>query len=121
MRISDWSSDVCSSDLFVLGHSLGAMLAPRIAARDKRIAGLILLAPPSRPLEDSIVDQMTYLAAIDGDFNSEERAAIATVREQSKHVRELQAGDAPAADTLPLHIPASYWLDLKDSDQVATA
>src|SRR3546814_12404514 len=79
------------------------MLAPRIAARDKRIAGLILLAPPSRPLEDSIVDQMTYLAAIDGDFNSEERAAIATVREQSKHVRELQAGDAPAADTLPLH------------------
>src|SRR3546814_3577531 len=64
---------------------------------------------------------MTYRAAIDCDFNSEERAAIATVREQSKHVRELQAGDAPAADTLPLHIPASYWLDLKDYDPVATA
>lgn len=107
--------------VFVLGHSLGAMLAPRIATRDKRIAGLILLAPPSRPLEDSIVDQMTYLAAIDGDFSSEERTAIATVREQSEHVRALQAGDAPAADTLPLRIPASYWLDLKDYDPVATA
>lgn len=107
--------------VFVLGHSLGAMLAPRIAARDSRIAGLILLAPPARPLEDAIVDQMTYLAGIDGTFSNEERAAIATVRAQSEHVRTLQAGDEPAADTLPLNIPASYWLDLKDYDPVATA
>ncbi|PKM07984.1 MAG: hypothetical protein CVV14_06305 [Gammaproteobacteria bacterium HGW-Gammaproteobacteria-4] len=107
--------------VFVLGHSLGAMLAPRIAAQDKRIAGLILLAPPARPLEDAIVDQMTYLAGIDGHFADDERAAIDTVREQGARVRALQPGDMPAADTLPLNIPASYWLDLKGYDPVAAA
>jgi len=107
--------------VFVLGHSLGAMLAPRIAAQDKRIAGLILLAPPARPLEDAIVDQMTYLAGIDGTFASDERAAIDAVREQSERVHALQEGDAPAADTLPLNIPAAYWLDLRGYDPVAAA
>lgn len=107
--------------VFVLGHSLGAMLAPRIAAQDKRIAGLILLAPPARPLQDAIVDQMTYLASIDGTFTSDERTAIDTVRKQSERVRALQTGDTPAADTLPLNLPASYWFDLKDYDPVATA
>ena len=29
--------------MFVLGHSLGGMLAPRIAAGDPSIAGLILM------------------------------------------------------------------------------
>lgn len=107
--------------VFVLGHSLGAMLAPRIAARDNHIAGLILLAPPSRPLQDSIVDQMTYIAGIDGTFTLDERNAIDTVRKQSENVRALQEGDTPPADTLPLNIPASYWLDLKDYDPVVSA
>ncbi len=107
--------------VFVLGHSLGAMLAPRIAAQDKRIAGLILLAPPARPLQDAIVDQMTYLAGIDGDFSNDERAAIEAVRERSARVLALQAGDTPAAESLPLNIPASYWLDLKGYDPVDAA
>src|SRR3546814_16957519 len=90
MRISDWSSDVCSSDLdyadgsvtidsettndavfavaalreapgidpahvYVLGHSQGAMMAPRIAARSGHVAGLVLLAAPARPLLDILV------------------------------------------------------------------
>ena len=34
--------------IFVVGHSLGALLAPEIASRSKRVAGVVLLAPPAR-------------------------------------------------------------------------
>jgi pimeloyl-ACP methyl ester carboxylesterase len=37
--------------IYVLGHSLGAMLAPRIAAADPAVAGLVLMAGPVRSLE----------------------------------------------------------------------
>lgn len=36
--------------VFVLGHSLGGTLAPRIAAEDRSLAGLIILAGATRPL-----------------------------------------------------------------------
>ncbi len=45
----------------MLGHSLGGYAAPRIAADDGKLAGLIFLAANARHLEDLIVDQVEYL------------------------------------------------------------
>ncbi len=44
--------------LFILGHSLGGMMAPRIGKRAPSLAGLILLAAPSRPFWDVIAEQV---------------------------------------------------------------
>ena len=49
----------------VVGHSQGGYLAPRIAAENAAVAGIVLLAGPSRPLQDSVVDQFVYLTKID--------------------------------------------------------
>ena len=43
--------------IIIIGHSLGAELAPEIAKRAGGIAGLVMLAPPDRPLPRIIVDQ----------------------------------------------------------------
>src|SRR5688572_10748772 len=48
--------------VYLLGHSLGAYLAPRIALGKKDIAGVIMLAAPTRHLEDLIVEQIRYIA-----------------------------------------------------------
>ncbi len=45
--------------IFLLGHSLGGMLAPRIATQAPELAGIIILAGPTRPLEDLILEQIT--------------------------------------------------------------
>lgn len=50
---------VDSARLFVLGYSLGGMLAPRIASTATALKGFIVLAGTTRPLEDVIVDQLT--------------------------------------------------------------
>jgi len=54
-------SDVFGDRIFVIGHSLGAMLAPEIAKKSWPIAEVVMLAPPGRKLPQIIVEQMRLL------------------------------------------------------------
>ena len=47
----------------VVGHSLGGMLAPEIAARAGHVAAVAMLAPPARPPLVMGRDQLRYLGA----------------------------------------------------------
>lgn len=47
--------------VFVIGHSLGAALAPRIAEREKSVAGIVLLAAPTGKLLPTMARQLRYL------------------------------------------------------------
>jgi dienelactone hydrolase len=95
--------------VFVLGHSLGAMLVPGIGRQDPRLAGLIVMAGAAKPLEDLILEQVAYIAALDGVNSEEEKRQIEGLREEVAKVKALQPG---AAGSL-LGAPASYWLDLR--------
>ena len=46
-----------SQRIFIVGHSMGAMLAPRIDAEGGNYRGLILLAGSPRKLEEILIDQ----------------------------------------------------------------
>lgn len=50
-----------SSRIFVLGHSLGGMLLPRIAAVTAVPAGYIFMAAPARPMKILMREQIRYL------------------------------------------------------------
>ena len=53
--------------IFIIGHSMGAMLAPRIDAEGGNFAGLILLAGSPRKLEEIMADQVAEsLASMKG-------------------------------------------------------
>lgn len=47
-----------SKKIFIIGHSMGAMLAPRINAEGGDYKGLILMAGSPRKLEDIMIEQM---------------------------------------------------------------
>jgi len=47
--------------IVVAGHSQGGYLAPRIAHDDARVAGLVILAGNTRPLEELLIEQLRYL------------------------------------------------------------
>jgi uncharacterized protein len=49
---------------FILGHSLGGTLAPRIAAEDRSLAGLIILAGTTRPFVEVAREQLAYRASL---------------------------------------------------------
>jgi uncharacterized protein len=105
--------------IFVLGHSLGGMVAPRIGQADPQIAGLILLAGClSQPLEDVVVEQTRYLLSLKAEPSAEEQARLAELELSAAKVKKLTAADA-ASSTLLLGAPPAYWLDLRQYDPLA--
>jgi dienelactone hydrolase len=106
--------------IFVLGHSLGGMLAPRIAEADGDLAGLIILAGATRPLEDVIIEQTEYLASLSENTSPEAQRQIDAIQQAVAQVKALTPEDA-GQPGLIIGAPASYWLDLRDYDPAATA
>jgi len=109
-----------ANGIFLLGHSLGAYLAPRIAAQTQGVTGLILLAGNTRPLERLILEQVEYLFSID-TLTDVEKAQLDTLRRQVEQIRKGEITRETPASQLPLSLNASYWLDLRDYDPVETA
>lgn len=56
-------SRIDAGRIFLLGHSMGAMLAPRIACSGGDFRGLILLAGSPRRLEEVMLEQMAEMMA----------------------------------------------------------
>ena len=108
------SSIVNHSEIFVLGHSLGGMLAPRIALNDSKIAGLIILAGPTRHLEYLLLEQTRYLANLSGTNQTEQIKAIESLVQKVKNL------DINESEVI-LGAPRSYWADLEIYDPVETA
>lgn len=101
------------ANVFVLGHSLGGMLIPRIAAAAPGARGFIALAGAARPLEDLVLEQAEYIASLDGAVTAEEQATLDQMREVVAKVKSPDlSADTPASE-LPLGTPGRYWLDLR--------
>lgn len=113
--------EIDGSKIFVLGHSLGAMMAPRIGELAPDLAGLILMAAPARPLEDLIVEQYSYIFSLDQVLSEEEQRELTKIKEQAARVKEFQSESIPPVSELPLAIPGTVWLELRAYDQVKTA
>jgi dienelactone hydrolase len=94
--------------MFILGHSLGAQLAPEIAVRSGGIAGVVLLAPPGRPPWEIVLAQMRYLGTPPADLAETERK-----------VALLKQGKL--GDELLMDLPQSYWQDWAGRDGIAMA
>ena len=101
--------------IFVLGHSLGGTLVPRIGVADKSgIAGFVIFAGATKPLEDEWVRQYEYIYGLDGTITPEERAEIDGYKRQALRVKQLTPADVVRNNKeLLLHTPPSYWVDLR--------
>jgi hypothetical protein len=106
--------------VFVLGHSLGGMLIPRIAAGDPSLAGLIVMAGAARPLEQAILEQTQYIATADGRITPEEQTQIDDAKKLVETVHALTPEDAKSSRLIS-GAPASYWLDLRGYDAPTAA
>jgi uncharacterized protein len=93
--------------VFVLGHSLGGNMVPRILQADAKLAGAIVMAGNVRPLEELIVEQAEYLFALNGDLTA-------------KQTQQVEALRRDPWQAMP-GIPASYRADLKGYNPVELA
>ncbi len=107
--------------VFVLGHSLGGTVAPRVAAAEPSIAGLVILAGGTQPLHWATVRQVRYLASLDPETAAAAQPAIDAMSRQARMVDSPGLSRSTPASELPFGVPAPYWLDLRGYDPVAVA
>jgi len=100
--------------IFVLGHSLGGMLIPRIAARGPSLAGFIIMAGLTRPLEDVYLEQLEYIYNLDGDLSEQEVANLTESQAQVGIVKMLKPNTQVTKGDMLLGVVPDYWIDLKD-------
>lgn len=107
-----------SGRVYLLGHSLGAMLAPVIAERASgEVEGIIMLAAPARDLETVVREQFDYLlpSGASPDFKEQQLNAL---RNRAPHYFAPQ-GQVEAAQRLDipiliLHGERDYQVSMTD-------
>jgi uncharacterized protein len=103
-------TDVARDRVFIVGHGLGATVAPEIAKKAGHVAGIVMLAPMGRSLSRMMIDQARFLG----------QASPAQLSEMERQADELEKHQMAVKETF-LGSPASYYYDLEARDEVAMA
>ena len=111
---------VNADSLFLLGHSLGGTVAPRLAARSRSVAGLILLAGGAQPIHRAAVRQVRYLLSLAPADAGLTRALDALTRQAAAVDAPDLSASTPSRE-LPFGVPAPYWLDVRSYDPAGAA
>ncbi|MEV8325974.1 alpha/beta hydrolase [Kitasatospora sp. NPDC056731] len=110
---------VAADRIHLVGHSMGGKVAPRIAAADPSIAGLVLLAADAQPMHEAAVRVARHLAALAPGPGIDD--AVAALARQAALVAGPELTPDTPSELLPFGLSAAYWLDLRAYDPVATA
>jgi hypothetical protein len=113
--------EVRKDRIYVLGHSLGGMLAPRIAEGDDQIAGIIIMAGSTRPLGQIVVDQIKYLSMLSGPAGDGAKKQIEAAEKFAQDYDRPTLKPGETVSMLGIPLPAAYVLDLRSYDPAATA
>lgn len=106
-------ASVNSEQIYILGHSLGGMLAPKIATENSQVAGIISMAGTLRSIEDIILTQNEEAIANMTSLSDDDRAdLLASVQEQIDLIKSFN-GDST---DIVMGYPASYWYSFQTLD-----
>lgn len=97
------------SSVYLVGHSLGGMVAPRALAQSDIFTGMVSLAGSLRSLPDIIQDQNIYFHEI-GHLTDEEMNDAMADFIKSENLDELEDSD------ILFGMPAKYFKDLEAFD-----
>jgi uncharacterized protein len=105
--------------IFILGHSMGGKVAPRVALAEPSVAGLVILAGDAQPMQQAAIRVGRYMASLNPDPAM--AAALKAVTRQAAMVESPDLSPSTPASELPFGLSGAYWLDLRGYDPVAAA
>ncbi|WP_316812533.1 DUF3887 domain-containing protein [Pedobacter heparinus] len=112
--------EVNKKQLYLFGHSLGGVLAPRLALLAPDLNGIILAAAPARSLTDIIIEQNKYMFAQAKDTTNAGKKMLDSLIKEFDKTRITKLGTMKADSSL-FGMSAAYWVDLNNYKQVETA
>ena len=111
IELAEVDTRVDNDRIYVLGHSQGGMLAPKLAFDNQTVRGVISLAGSLRGLEEIILDQSAVSLGGSGLDSAQQQAQLALIQAEVDKIKALTPADAES-DALLLGQPASYWVSL---------
>jgi len=105
----------------VLGHSMGATIAPQVAADEPSVAGLVIMAGATTPLQWAAIRQFRYIASLTPQAAAASEPVIEAMTRQAMLVDSPGLSPSTPASDLPFGAPAPYWLYLRGYDPVQVA
>ncbi|MEV8443998.1 alpha/beta fold hydrolase [Actinosynnema sp. NPDC051121] len=105
--------------VFVVGHSMGGKVAPRVAASEPSVAGLVILAGDAQPMHHAAVRVLRHLASLNPGPAAD--AAVEAITRQAEAVDSPDLSPSTPADALPFGLSGAYWTDLRGYDPVSAA
>ena len=116
VKLMRQTKDIDPKRVFYLGHSLGATLAPRVGQQDNELAGIIIMAGGTRSIEETILDQYTYLYNLNGKITEQQKAELDALKEKVDRLKDPKFIENISREDLPLGMPVAYWKDLHNHD-----
>ena len=107
--------------VYLVGHSLGGWIAPRIAERTPELAGITILAGNTRAFETLVVDQLRYITELDGDISPDEQTQLDTAKKDFELALSPDLKPSDTVSVLGSKVPGAYFLDMRTYDAAAVA
>ena len=99
--------------IFIIGHSMGGMLAPRIDAEGGNFAGIIIMAGSPRKLEEIIINQNNdVLNSLNMFLKMIARKQIAALSSKFNNIYNLSDEEAKSTKVLGKYVRAYYLKEM---------
>ncbi len=108
-------------NIIILGHSLGGMLVPRMAATNQDVAGFIIMAGAVRPLTQLMKEQYHYIFNLDGTLSPAELKKLHQLDSLIALVTSPDYLNKANPTEVILGAPPAYWKDLLQYDPLQYA
>jgi uncharacterized protein len=96
--------------VYLVGHSMGGVVAPQIAERDPRVAGIVAMGAPAQSLAKAFLGRLVIGAGQGGAMGEQFGHAIPVFKEVLRGTLKPGA----TVDLIGVRMTAQYWLGLRD-------
>lgn len=117
IRLVKGRKEIDRNNIYVIGHSQGGMLAPRIAKLNSDLKGIVMMAAPAGRFEASLIDQLIHIS--EGNLSDEEKREMDAMKAKIEKVKHNDFSKNSAENLFGL--PESYWRDLNHYHQIDVA
>lgn len=106
--------------IYIVGHSQGAMCAPKMAELCPEIKGIVMMAAPVTNLVDIIPQQVEYIAMLNDTVSNAEQMQITSIKWMVDKIKSPSLSDKTPKGML-MGASAHYWKSVLNYNQAATA
>lgn len=109
-----------TTQIYILGHSQGAMCAPKIAELCPKLKGIMMMAAPITNLVDIIPKQVEYIAMLDDTLTNTEQMQLTSVKWMVDKIKSPTLSDKMPKAML-MGASARYWKSVLSYNQAITS